>query len=143
MIDSLDQLGGQLAALYPEKYIYDVPGFPKVQGKDLAGHLIKQAMQYEPAVYLGQQVLSLDYDAAGREFTIATLQANHRARAILIAAGVGAFRPKKLPLPNAHHYEGRGLAYFASHMEEYRGRRVLMVGGGGIARWIGPTPWPP
>jgi thioredoxin reductase (NADPH) len=99
----------------------------------LAANLIRQAMQYNPAVSLGQQVLSLDYDPARQEFTIVTLEANHPTRAILIAAGVGAFRPKKLPLPNAHQYEGRGLSYFVHRIEDFRDRRLLIVGGGDSA----------
>ncbi|MGE5608041.1 MAG: NAD(P)/FAD-dependent oxidoreductase [Bacillota bacterium] len=133
IIDSLDALGGQLTALYPEKYIYDVAGFPKILAKDLAANLIRQAMQYSPAVCLGQHVLSLDYDSARREFNIVTLDRQHPARAILIAAGVGAFRPKKLPLANAHQYEGHGLSYFVHRIEDFRARRVLIVGGGDSA----------
>src|SRR5215204_6255513 len=72
IVDSLDVLGGQLATLYPEKYIFDVPGFPKVLAKDLVRNLVEQAMQYRPAVSLGEQVQSVDLDEAARTYTVRT-----------------------------------------------------------------------
>src|SRR6476469_4453720 len=89
IIDSLDVLGGQLATLYPEKYIYDVAGFPKVLAKDLVTNLVEQAMQYKPEVSLGKKVQSLDYHEQDRTYTVRTTGPNHTARSILIAAGVG------------------------------------------------------
>lgn len=133
LIDSLDLLGGQLATLYPEKYIYDAPGFPGVLAKDLARALIEQAMQYRPAVELGQEVRELNFDPQSRLYTIQTAKQDHRARAVLIAAGVGAFQPRTLPLPEARQYEGRGLYYFVTDPNQFRGRRVLIVGGGDSA----------
>ena len=133
LIDSLDMLGGQLTTLYPEKYIYDVAGFPKVLAKDLAASLVEQALHYEPTVCLGEQVQTLDYDEAGRFFTVKTSKGAHAARTILIAAGVGAFTAKTLPLPNAVEYEGKGLHYFVKQVEVFRGKRVLIVGGGDSA----------
>src|SRR5688572_26834549 len=101
IIDSLEALGGQLVTLYPEKYIYDVAGFPKVLAKDLAQSLIEQALQYHPTVSLGEQVATLDFDEFTRIYTVRTNRASHRARAILIAAGVGSFVPKTLPISGA------------------------------------------
>lgn len=133
ILDSLEMLGGQLTTLYPEKFIYDVAGFPRILARDLARNLVEQAMQYGPTVYLGQQVLRLEYDEAGGVYTIVTLRGQVRARTILIAAGIGAFRPKTLPLANAAGYEGKGLYYFVTRVEELRGKRVLIVGGGDSA----------
>jgi thioredoxin reductase (NADPH) len=133
LIDSLEILGGQLTTLYPEKFIYDAPGFHKILAKDLARNLADQALQYKPTVCLGQSVLSLTHDPATSVYTIHTSAANHPARAILIAAGVGAFRPKTLPLPNASAYEGRGLHYFVRDPSEFRNQRILIVGGGDSA----------
>src|SRR6266566_1537629 len=99
IIDSLEALGGQLVTLYPEKYIYDVAGFPKVLAKDLATNLIEQGLQYGAVPCLGEQVKSLDFDPQSRVFTLHTSTAEHRTRAILIAAGIGSFTPKKLSLP--------------------------------------------
>jgi thioredoxin reductase (NADPH) len=133
LLDSLDVLGGQLVTLYPEKYIYDVAGFPKVLAKDLAASLIEQGLQYHPATCLGEQVHRLDHDEASRTYTVHTNRGAHPARSILIAAGVGAFQPKLLTLPEAKGFEGRGLYYSVQRLEEFRGKRVLIVGGGDSA----------
>src|SRR5258708_38267141 len=93
LLDSLEILGGQLTTLYPEKWIYDVAGFPKVLSKDLSNALVEQAMQYNPQVCLGEQVQKLDFDEASRVFTRVTTRASHPARSIIVAAGVGAFQP--------------------------------------------------
>ncbi|MDP9173265.1 MAG: NAD(P)/FAD-dependent oxidoreductase [Planctomycetota bacterium] len=133
ILDSLEILGGQLNTLYPEKYIYDVAGFAKVLAKDLAAGLVEQAMQYHPVVCLGEQVQKLDFDEATRVYTLTTPKAVHKARSIIISAGVGAFQPKKLPLSNATQFEGKGLHYFVKELSVFRGRRVLIVGGGDSA----------
>ena len=133
LIDSLDMPGGQLSTLYPEKYIYDVAGFPAILAKDLSANLVTQANQYKPAMCLGEQVQTLDFDAATHVYTIRTSKAIHTARTVLIAAGVGAFSPKTLPLPNAAGYEGRGLHYFVKELSIFKDRRVLIVGGGDSA----------
>jgi thioredoxin reductase (NADPH) len=133
LIDSLEILGGQLTTLYPEKYIYDVAGFPKVLAKDLAHNLAEQAMQYHPTVCLGEQVQTLEQDHASRVYTLTTSKQTHRARAIIVSAGVGAFQPKTLSVPNAAAFEGRGLHYFVKELETFRGKKVLIVGGGDSA----------
>src|SRR5687767_5228324 len=86
IIDSLQILGGQLMTLYPEKYIYDVPGFPRVLAKELSARLVEQAMQYSPGVSLGEQVRELLWDDDRRAFTITSDKSSHEARSILIAA---------------------------------------------------------
>src|SRR3954447_18545796 len=111
LIDSLDVLGGQLVTLYPEKYIYDVAGFPRVLAKDLATSLIEQGMQYGAVPCLGEQVRSMDFEEQSRVFTLHTSKTEPRTRAILIAAGVGSFTPKKLALPQVEQFEGKGLHY--------------------------------
>src|SRR2546421_5336922 len=118
IVDSLEVLGGQLMTLYPEKYIYDVAGFPRVLAKELAGRLIEQGMQYGAVPCLGEQVRTLDFDEQSRVFTIRTNRAAHPARSILIAAGIGAFEPKTLSLANAKQYESRGLYYFVQHLQD-------------------------
>jgi thioredoxin reductase (NADPH) len=133
LLDSLEILGGQCTTLYPEKYIYDVAGFPKVLSKDLANNLIEQALQYNPTVCLGEQVQDLQFDEAGRIYTVKTSKATHLARAVIIAAGVGAFQPKTLPLSNAQGYEGKGLHYFVKELNAFQGKKVLIVGGGDSA----------
>lgn len=133
LVDSLATPGGQLATLYPEKYIYDVAGFPAVRAKDLVTRLVEQASQYEPAYKLGEQVRELHHDPESRIFTIDTDRGRHPTRAVLIAAGVGAFRPKTLSLTEATRFDGRGLAYAVRHVDDYRGKKVLIVGGGDSA----------
>ncbi|MCS7033748.1 MAG: NAD(P)/FAD-dependent oxidoreductase [Phycisphaerae bacterium] len=132
IIDSLETLGGQLVTLYPEKYIYDVAGFPKVLAKDLARDLIEQGLQYGAVPCLGEQTLRV-LDDPGNGFILETTRRRHRARTVLIAAGVGSFVPKKLPLPNEAQLVGNGLYYFVKSIEEFRGKRVLVVGGGDSA----------
>ena len=133
LLDSLEILGGQLTTLYPEKYIYDVAGFPKVLSKDLSSALVEQAMQYKPEVRLGEQVRTIDLDESTRIYTLTTPRAAHRARSVIISAGVGAFQPKTLGLANAASFEGRGLHYFVKELARFAGRRVLIVGGGDSA----------
>lgn len=133
LLDSLEILGGQLTTLYPEKYIYDVAGFPKVLAKDLSNGLVEQAMQYNPTVLLGEQVRTIDYDEASKVYTLGTPKGSHKVRSVIVTAGVGAFQPKTLPLKNAVGFEGRGLHYFVKGLEKFRGRRVLIVGGGDSA----------
>jgi thioredoxin reductase (NADPH) len=133
IVDSLSVLGGQLAALYPEKFIYDAPGFPKVLAKDLVASLVAQAMQYEPTLCLDQQVQRLDYDSDQKLYTLHTDRQAHVTRTILIASGIGSFEPKRLPLPEARRYEDKGIFYFIKHLETMRHQRLLIVGGGDSA----------
>jgi thioredoxin reductase (NADPH) len=133
IIDSLDVLGGQLTTLYPEKYIYDVPGFPRVLAKDLAAQLIQQGMQFGAIPCFGEHVRQLDFDAENRIFALRMSAGVHWARSVLIAAGVGAFEPKRLNIPDADTFVGRGLYYFVPPLHTFRGRRVLIVGGGDSA----------
>ncbi|MGC4047389.1 MAG: NAD(P)/FAD-dependent oxidoreductase [Armatimonas sp.] len=136
IIDSMPQLGGQLAALYPEKYIYDIGGFPKVYAKDFVAGCIEQAMQYEPTVCLNESVLTLD--RAGGEgndgyFVLTTTQGVHLTKTLLIAGGVGAFTPRKLNLEGLEPYEGNGLFYSVSNVMQFLGKNLVIVGGGDSA----------
>jgi thioredoxin reductase len=133
LLDSLEMLGGQLTTLYPEKYIYDVAGFPKVLAKTLSDNLVEQALQYTPTVCLGEQVRTLDFDESAKIFTLSTNKQKHLARTIIVAAGVGAFSAKTLPLSNAVQYEGHGLHYFVKNISAFEKKKVLIVGGGDSA----------
>lgn len=132
IVDSLEVLGGQLMALYPEKYIYDVAGFPKVVSKDLVEQLVQQGLQFGATPCLGETVQTLD---SGHDhiFTLRTNKATHQARLVLIAGGVGSFTPRPVPIPNADHWLGRGLHYFVKSMEIFKGKRLLILGGGDSA----------
>jgi thioredoxin reductase (NADPH) len=131
IIDSLEELGGQVTALYPEKNIYDVAGFPKIYGKDLVKNLVEQALQYHPTVCLGEKVEQMK--AVDKVYELTTPKGYHRSRAVLVTIGIGAFNPKKLPVPASEHFLGKGLAYFVPQVKRYMGKRVVIVGGGDSA----------
>jgi thioredoxin reductase (NADPH) len=133
IIDSLEILGGQLTTLYPEKYIYDVAGFPKILAKDLARNLIEQARQYKPRVALGERVEQLTREEQQKLLRLRTQTKEHIARSVIIAGGVGAFEFKTLALEGAQRFVGRGLHYFVKDLAAMRGKRVLIVGGGDSA----------
>lgn len=132
LIDSLEALGGQITALYPDKFIFDVAGFPKVFGKDLVKTLVEQGLQFHPTVCLGERVDRLTSEADGN-YTLVTSAGQHRTRAVLVTIGVGAFNPKRIPAPTAAHFEGKGLSYFVPDASRYDGKRVVIVGGGDSA----------
>ena len=131
ILDSLPTLGGQLATLYPEKYIYDMPGFPKILARDLAANMVEQAMQYEPTVCLEETVTGLCSD--GEIVTLTTNKAVHHARVALITAGVGAFEPKTLDVPGVRELAGKGVDHYVNDKSLYDGKRVVVVGGGDSA----------
>lgn len=132
LIESMPQLGGQVAALYPEKYIYDVAGFPKVTGQELINNLHEQLKLFEPDVRLEERVLQIEKKEE-RHFVVTTDKGVHYARAIIITAGVGAFEPRRLDLENAARFEKTNLHYFVSDMNRFRGKKVLISGGGDSA----------
>jgi thioredoxin reductase len=131
IIDSLPQLGGQLAALYPEKYIYDVGGFPKILAKDLVATCSEQALQYSPTVCLDEKVVTLESNDG--VWVLTTDRGVHHSRTVLIAAGVGAFMPRKLDVPGIDALEGKGIHYFVGEPQSLRGRKLVIVGGGDSA----------
>lgn len=132
LIESMPQLGGQLSALYPEKDIYDVAGFPKILAGDLVKKVEEQAMQFEPKVHLEEKVERVEKQEDGT-FLLTTNKGTHLSKAVIITAGIGAFEPRKLDLENAAQYEGKNLHYFVSDLEIFRDRRVLLFGGGDSA----------
>ena len=131
IVDALPEPGGQLTALYPEKYIFDVGGYPKVLAKDLVRALLEQAAQFHQPMHFGEQVVGLEQE--GGQFTLVTEQHRFPARAIVIAGGIGAFSPRRLPSPSAAPWYGRGIYDRVMDPEQFRGSRVLIVGGGDSA----------
>jgi thioredoxin reductase (NADPH) len=133
IIDSLPQLGGQLAALYPDKYIFDIPGFPKVLAHEFVERQVDQAMQFSPVVCLDEKVIELRSAPEGI-LELATERGNvHHSRTAIIAAGVGAFVPRTLDIPDVQRMEGKGIYYFVKDLEKFQGKRVMVVGGGDTA----------
>ena len=131
IIDALPELGGQLTVLYPEKLIYDVPGFPKILARDLVREQWEQIARWEPRLCLGERALKL-YQAGGH-WVVETNRDLHHSRTVVICAGVGAFTPKKLGVESVDHYRGEGVYYFVKEKAPFRGKRLLIVGGGDSA----------
>ena len=130
VMDSLPEIGGQVAAMYPEKMIYDVAGFPAVRGRDLVAGLAAQAARYRPTYALGDEASGLEY-VDGQPVVSASSGVRVRAKFVIVTGGIGTFKPRGLaPLEG---FEGRGLAYFVPHPEGYRDKDVVIVGGGDSA----------
>lgn len=132
IIESLPQLGGQLSALYPEKFIYDVAAYPKVKAQDLIDQLTEQAMQFNPSVVLNQTVENVVKLNNGH-FQLITDKEVHDSKTILITAGIGAFEPRRIKLTNAQAYEGKNLHYFVKDINRYKNKDVCILGGGDSA----------
>jgi thioredoxin reductase (NADPH) len=131
IVDALPELGGQLTALYPEKYIFDVAGFPKILAKDLVKNLAEQARQFDAPIHLGQRVIGLEQEAD--HFVLVTDRERFPTRSIVVAAGIGAFSPRRLPQACAEPWYGRGIHDVVTDPEVFRGRRVVIIGGGDSA----------
>lgn len=135
IIDSMPELGGQLSALYPEKYIYDVGGFPRVLARDLAKNLIEQGTQFGVDIRLEEQVAELIREEEG--FTITTDRGRYPTRTVLIAGGKGAFAARRLECPGYEDLLGKGVVHHVKDPALYEGKRVLVVGGGDSAvDWV-------
>nr|WP_144554655.1 NAD(P)/FAD-dependent oxidoreductase [Bacillus sp. X1(2014)] len=132
IIESLPQLGGQLSALYPEKYIYDVAGFPKIRAQELINNLKEQMSKFQPAVALEQSVEKLEKQEDGT-FKLTTNKEVHYSKTIIITAGNGAFQPRRLELESAAQYERKNLYYFIEDLNQFAGQKVVVFGGGDSA----------
>jgi thioredoxin reductase (NADPH) len=130
-VDALPQLGGQLTALYPEKYIFDVGGFPKVLAKDFVRDLTVQALQFKAPVHLNEIIMGLERH--DDHFVLKTAESDFPSKAIVIAAGIGAFSPRRLPQEVAHPWYGRGIYDAVIDPEAFRGQRIVIIGGGDTA----------
>jgi thioredoxin reductase len=140
IIDSLPELGGQLTTLYPEKWIFDVPGHPKVLAKDLVEMLRVQALeQFDVPVHLGVTAERISWEGSEQDRVVVlhTDQGELRSRTVIVAGGHGAFEPKKLPGYDMTPWEGRGAHYVVGEKSVFEGKRVLIVGGGDSAiDWV-------
>jgi thioredoxin reductase len=130
LVDSLPEAGGQVTAMYPEKMIFDVAGFPAVKGRDLVADLVEQAAQYDPSYLLGRQARTLTENGDGYDVGLADGAVVH-ARAVLITAGMGEFRPR--PLPAGDGWLGRGVVHFVPELAQHAGQHIVIVGGGDSA----------
>lgn len=132
IIESLPQLGGQLSALYPEKYIYDIAGFSKIRGQKLIDNLTDQMSQFKPIITLEQDVQQVEKQENGI-FKLTTNYEVHFSKTIIITAGNGAFQPKKIKLNAAEKFEGKNLHYFIKDLNQFAGKNVQIFGGGDSA----------
>ena len=135
IIDALPALGGQLMALYPEKYIFDVAGFPKVLAKDLVRDMATQALQFGASTHLGEVVSGLRRveNGDGSHFVLETAADNFPSKTIVIAAGIGAFEARRLGIEGEEQFEEKGLYFKVLDPRQFEGKRVLLVGGGDSA----------
>ncbi|HXC25907.1 MAG TPA: NAD(P)/FAD-dependent oxidoreductase [Gemmatimonadaceae bacterium] len=131
IIDALPEVGGQLTALYPEKDIFDVAGFPKVLAKDLVKSLEAQAVQFHHPCHLNQHVTGLEEQDG--HFIVVTPTDRFPTRSLVIAAGIGAFSPRRLPQKVAEPWYGRGIYDRVIDPEQFRGKKILIIGGGDSA----------
>ncbi|MDQ8164216.1 MAG: NAD(P)/FAD-dependent oxidoreductase [Gemmatimonadota bacterium] len=131
VIDALPDPGGQLTALYPEKFIFDVGGFPRVLAKDLVRSLLEQATQFGGEYHGGQRVVGLEEKDG--HFELVTDTDRFPTRAVVIAGGIGAFAPRRLPQPAAAPWEGNGIRYSVGAPSAYDGKHVVIIGGGDSA----------
>ena len=135
IIEALPEPGGQLAVLYPEKMIYDVPGFPHVMARDLVRELVEQTKRFDPTYIFEQSVSSLRREIYNGEeyWVLNTEEEEHWTKAMLISAGIGAFTPNTLPVSGISEFDGRGVFHFVQDRRPFRHKKVLIVGGGDTA----------
>lgn len=131
VIESLDQLGGQVATLFSAKKIYDIPGYPMIKGTNLIQNLIKQTKQFEPEIHLNETVQKIDQKTDF--FKLTTSQRQLMTKSIIIATGIGAFQPRKLKLPESATFEGKQLQYFVNDPDQFNDKDLVIAGGGDSA----------
>ena len=142
IIDSMSEPGGQLTALYPEKYIFDAPGFSKVTARDFADNLFEQANQFTPELRFNETVVDIKGGLRGIEeegnlFGVVTNKGRYLSKTVIIAACLGAFQPRTLPIPEMTKFEGNGVHYLIREKEFLKGKDVVIAGGGDSALdWV-------
>jgi thioredoxin reductase (NADPH) len=136
IVESLEQLGGQVAATYPEKHVYDVAGHPKILGQKLVDLCVEQGLQYGAEVILGEEAKTLEHvNQNGEEVLALTTDKGgpYLSRAVIVTAGHGAFEPRKLGVEGVDEWEGKGLHYVVRQKDVFRDKACVIVGGGDSA----------
>lgn len=132
IIDSLPELGGQLQMLYPEKYIYDIPGFPKIKAADLIRNLKEQIAPFHHEIHLEEEVLELEKISGGC-YRIQTTKDEYFSRTVIISAGNGAFKPRKLCVDGSKEIDHKNIHYHIHDLKKFKGKKVVVAGGGDSA----------
>ncbi|MEQ8825769.1 MAG: NAD(P)/FAD-dependent oxidoreductase [Filomicrobium sp.] len=133
LIDILDRPGGQCAELYPEKPIYDIPGLPVVTGQGLTDQLLEQIKPFDPTFHFNERVDELQKQPDGRYLLKTDVGTGFLCKVVVIAAGGGSFTPKRPPLEGIEAYETTSVHYSVRRMDDFRGKDILIVGGGDSA----------
>lgn len=133
LIDYLPQVGGQLSEIYPKKPIYDIPGFPTVLAQELVDNLMEQAAPFNPTFTLGERVETIQRQEDGSFIVEGNEGTQISAKVICIAGGLGCFEPRKPELSNLSQFENKGVDYIVKDPEKYRGKKVVISGGGDSA----------
>lgn len=133
LIDALPQVGGQLSEIYPQKPIYDIPGYPEVKAQDLVNNLMEQVAPFHPQFTLGERVEALERQPDGSLVVQTSEGTAIHCQVVVIAGGLGSFEPRKPEIRNLEAFEGRGVAYLVKNPEALRDRRVVLAGGGDSA----------
>ena len=133
LIDALVQPGGQCSEIYPKKPIYDIPAFPEILAGDLVDNLMKQIEPFQPGFTLGERAQSIQPQDDGSFIVTTNKGTKHHASVVAIAGGLGSFEPRKPPIPNIAYFEDKGVEYIIRDPELYRGKDVIIAGGGDSA----------
>ncbi len=133
LIDVLPQVGGQLSEIYPQKPIYDIPGFPVINAQELVDGLIKQIEPFKPTFSLGERVDELNRLEDGTFIVRTSEQTEVHAKVVVIAGGLGCFEPRKPAIEKLDQFEGKGVAYMVKNPEQFRDKKVVLSGGGDSA----------
>jgi thioredoxin reductase (NADPH) len=133
LIDALPQVGGQLSEIYPQKPIYDIPGYPEIKAQELVDNLMKQIAPFKPSFTLGERVEVIEKQNDGSLIIKTADETAVHAKVVVIAGGLGCFEPRKPAIPSLEAYEGKGIAYMVKNPEKFRNHEIVLAGGGDSA----------
>lgn len=133
LIDALPQIGGQLSEIYPQKPIYDIPGYPEIKAQELVDNLMDQIKPFDPTFTLGERVEDLEQQADGSYIVKTSDGTQVHCQVVAIAGGLGCFEPRKPEIEGLEDFEGKGVAYMVKNPETYRNKKVILAGGGDSA----------
>ena len=133
LMDALPQVGGQLSEIYPQKPIYDIPGYPEIKAQELVDNLMDQIKPFDPTFTLGERVEDLEKQADGSYIVKTSDGTQVHCQVVVIAGGLGCFEPRKPEIEGLEEFEGKGVAYMVKNPETYRDKKVILAGGGDSA----------